>query len=99
MYDNNPRSQAFRRPVAVEGERVAMPSKTAAAMPAAEAELLGVIERALERQRASRDAAAPPPLVSRIETILGKRLEAANDAAAAAIDPSSVVPSEVTCAT
>lgn len=99
MYDNNPRSQAFRRPVAVEGERVAMPSKTAAAMPAAEAELLGVIERALERQRASRDAEAPPPLVSRIETILGKRLEAANDAAAAAIDPSSVVPSEVTCAT
>lgn len=51
-----------------------------------EAELLRVIERALQAQRmpqpeepATQDAV--PPLVSRIETILGKRLEAANDGA------------------
>ncbi|WP_112942753.1 MULTISPECIES: succinoglycan biosynthesis protein [unclassified Rhizobium] len=55
-------------------------------MAVPEAELLRVIERALQAQRmpepqepASQDATAP--LVSRIETILGKRLEAANDAA------------------
>ncbi|MBX5170713.1 succinoglycan biosynthesis protein exop [Rhizobium sp. NZLR1b] len=42
-----------------------------------EAELLRAIGRALEEQRAK--AAAPAPLVDRIETILGNRLRAAND--------------------
>ncbi|MFS2152063.1 succinoglycan biosynthesis protein [Rhizobium sp. Rhizsp42] len=58
------------------------------ALAVPEAELLRVIERALQAQRlpepqepAPQDTAAP--LVSRIETILGKRLEAANDAATA----------------
>ncbi len=57
-------------------------------MAVPEAELLRVIERALQAQRmpeleqpAPQDTTAP--LVSRIETILGKRLEAANDAATA----------------
>ncbi len=55
-------------------------------MAVPEAELLRVIERALQAQRmpeleqpAPHDTTAP--LVSRIETILGKRLEAANDTA------------------
>ncbi|MBB4479044.1 succinoglycan biosynthesis protein exop [Rhizobium etli] len=43
-----------------------------------EAELLRAIGRALEEQRAM--AARPAPLVDRIETILGNRLRAANDA-------------------
>ncbi|MDM9647445.1 succinoglycan biosynthesis protein [Rhizobium sp. S163] len=61
-------------------------------MAVPEAELLRVIERALQAQRmpeleqpAPQDTTAP--LVSRIETILGKRLEAANDAATAPISP------------
>ncbi len=61
-------------------------------MAVPEAELLRVIERALQAQRmpelgqpAPQDATAP--LVSRIETILGKRLEAANDAATAPNPP------------
>lgn len=46
-----------------------------------EAELLRAIGRALEEQRAM--AARPAPLVDRIETILGNRLWAANDAGGA----------------
>ncbi|WP_064693854.1 mechanosensitive channel MscK [Rhizobium aegyptiacum] len=42
-----------------------------------EAELLRAIGRALEEQRVK--AARPAPLVDRIETILGNRLQAAND--------------------
>ncbi|MDP9808209.1 hypothetical protein J2W42_001047 [Rhizobium tibeticum] len=100
MYDSNPRSQAFRSPTA-RHHRIARPSEAAATMPAPEAKLLGVIERALEQQRASRDAVPEaPPLVSRIETILGKRLEAANDVGAAAADPLPAGPaSEVTGST
>jgi uncharacterized protein involved in exopolysaccharide biosynthesis len=45
-------------------------------IPPPEAELLRVIERALKAQQ---QADARLPLVSRIETILGKKLEAAND--------------------
>lgn len=90
MYDSNPRSQAFRSPTA-RHDRIAKPSEAAATMPAPEAKLLGVIERALEQQRASREAVPEaPPLVSRIETILGKRLEAANDVEMAAADPPEV---------
>ncbi|MBO9193083.1 succinoglycan biosynthesis protein [Rhizobium sp. 16-449-1b] len=62
------------------------------ALAVPEAELLRVIERALQAQRlpeleqpAPQDTTAP--LVSRIETILGKRLEAANDAATAPNPP------------
>ncbi len=92
MYDSNPGSQAFRSPTA-RHDRIARPSAATATMPAPEAKLLGVIERALEQQRASRDAVAEvPPLVSRIETILGKRLEAANDVEAAAADPLPAAP-------
>ncbi|MEK1896474.1 MAG: succinoglycan biosynthesis protein [Rhizobium sp.] len=90
MYDSNPRSQAFRSPTA-RHDRIARPSEAATTMPAPEAKLLGVIERALEQQRASREAVPEaPPLVSRIETILGKRLEAANDVEMAAADPPEV---------
>lgn len=53
-------------------------------LPLPEAELLRVIGRALQAQRMPLPEAAPVPavdlpLVSRIETILGKKLEAAND--------------------
>ncbi|WP_431321427.1 succinoglycan biosynthesis protein [Rhizobium sp. YTU87027] len=86
MYDSNPRSQAIPRSPTTRRDRIAIPSE-AAVMPAAEAKLLGVIERALEQQRASR-ATGPevPALVSRIGTILGKRLEAANDIEAAVVE-------------
>ncbi|OWV84885.1 succinoglycan biosynthesis protein [Rhizobium sp. R693] len=86
MYDSNPRSQAILRSPTTRRDRIAIPSE-AAVMPAAEAKLLGVIERALEQQRAS-CATGPevPALVSRIETILGKRLEAANDIEAAIVE-------------
>lgn len=47
-----------------------------AEIPSPEAELLRVIERALQTQQ---QADARPPLVNRIETILGKKLKAAND--------------------
>ncbi|EPE99746.1 succinoglycan biosynthesis transporter [Rhizobium grahamii] len=91
MYDSNPRNQAFNRPTA-RPDRAAPPSKAAAALPAAEAQLLGVIERALERQQARQAATADaPPLVSRIETILGKRLEAANDVESEVVEPRPVL--------
>ncbi len=71
------------------------------ALAVPEAELLRVIERALQAQRVPE----PPeqtqqdstePLVSRIETILGKRLEAANDAATAPKPPvDDIAPSAV----
>ncbi|MBZ9789224.1 succinoglycan biosynthesis protein [Rhizobium sp. 3T7] len=95
MYDSNPRSQAILRPPTARRNNIAMPSE-AALMPAAEAKLLGVIERALEQQRASR-ATGPeaPPLVSRIETILGKRLEAANDIEAAIVETPPITPAPV----
>jgi hypothetical protein len=48
-------------------------------LPLPEAELLRIIERALQAQRMPQPEPAAAPLVSRIETILGKRLEAAND--------------------
>jgi len=90
MYDSNQRSQAFDRS-APRRDRAAAPSNAAAALPAAEAQLLGVIERALEQQRARQAATADaPPLVNRIETILGKRLEAANDAEFAVVEPQPV---------
>ncbi|WP_028749881.1 succinoglycan biosynthesis protein [Rhizobium mesoamericanum] len=87
MYDSNPKSQAFLRPPTARRDRIVRASN-AAAMPAAEANLLSVIERALEQQRANL-ATAPKaePLVSRIETILGKRIEAANDVAAVVEKP------------
>ncbi|MBB3393952.1 MULTISPECIES: succinoglycan biosynthesis protein [unclassified Rhizobium] len=95
MYDSNPRSQAILRPPTARRNYIAMPSE-AAVMPAAEAKLLGVIERALEQQRASR-ATGPeaPPLVSRIETILGKRLEAANDVEAAIVETPPITPAPI----
>jgi len=99
MYDSNPRSDTFFRPPTARRDHITMRSE-AAAMPAAEARLLGVIERTLERQRASR-AAGPeaPPLVSRIETILGKRLEAANDIEVATVEAPPVDPAPSTRST
>lgn len=94
MRDRNPRNQAFRSPAAPAGGP--MPSSfDASAMPAAEARLLGVIERALKQEQANRDAVVAPPLVSRIETILGKRLEAANDVEATPLEPPPAASPEV----
>ncbi|RDJ15414.1 succinoglycan biosynthesis protein [Rhizobium grahamii] len=91
MYDSNPRNKAFDRSTA-RPDRGATPFNAATALPAAEAQLLGVIERALEQQRARQvDTTDAPPLVSRIETILGKRLEAANDVESTLVEPQPVV--------
>ncbi len=95
MSDSYPRRQAPRRQVTARLDRIPMPPDNAAAMPAAEAQLLGVIERVLEQQRVSCDVAAGTPFVSRIETILGKRIEAANDVEVAANPSLSIAPPEV----
>ncbi|QFY59098.1 succinoglycan biosynthesis protein [Rhizobium grahamii] len=60
------------------GEAAAGPTHGTTAPP--EAELLRLIERTLQAQRAEQQAEiASLPLLNRIETILGKRIEAAND--------------------
>ncbi len=60
------------------GEAAAGPTHGTTAPP--EAELLRLIERTLQAQRAEQQAdIASLPLLNRIETILGKRIEAAND--------------------
>lgn len=93
MYDNK----------ALNGRRASAPDLRAAphvphlgaAVLPSEAELLRVIEKALDEQRRAR-AAAAAPLTSRIEAILSPRFEAANDvktpplAAPAVMQPASV---------
>jgi uncharacterized protein involved in exopolysaccharide biosynthesis len=60
-----------------------------------EAELLRVIEKTLQAQREQQELAVDhQPLVSRIETILGKRIEAANDVGTIA-EPPAVEPPAV----
>ncbi|KRB49738.1 hypothetical protein ASE04_14065 [Rhizobium sp. Root708] len=60
------------------GQATAGPAHGTSAPP--EAELLRLIERSLQTQRAEQQAEnATLPLLNRIETILGKRIEAAND--------------------
>jgi uncharacterized protein involved in exopolysaccharide biosynthesis len=72
-------------------------------LPVPEAELLRIIERALQSQRVPQPELlqivdASTPLVSRIETILGKRLQAANDTLQApdeAVSAEIAVPAEI----
>ncbi len=65
-------------PEAVE-RQLSADNTTRPAMAKAEADLLRAIERALERHREQEEPAAElPTLVGRIETILGKSIEAAN---------------------
>ncbi|MBX4932494.1 succinoglycan biosynthesis protein exop [Rhizobium bangladeshense] len=80
MYDIRARSSFQDR--AAAGQRhfddaYRLPRTKGADIASPEAELLRAIGRALEEQRAK--AAGPAPLVDRIETILGNRLQAAND--------------------
>lgn len=90
MYDIRARSsfhdRAATRPAAAGPARAhgdgyglpgGVPRSNRADIAPPEAELLRAIGRALEEQRAK--AARTPPLVDRIETILGNHLRAAND--------------------
>jgi uncharacterized protein involved in exopolysaccharide biosynthesis len=74
MYDSRLKSSTDgRRSTAATVRVEALPIRPS------EAELLRVIGKALEEQRLQRGAPPEPPLVDRIETILGTRLQAAND--------------------
>ncbi|PDS76879.1 succinoglycan biosynthesis protein exop [Rhizobium sp. L43] len=78
MYDIRARSSFHDRAAAgPRDDRYGSPRPTRPDIAPPEAELLRVIGRALEEQRAK--AAPTAPLVDRIETILGNRLRAAND--------------------
>ncbi|MBY3596703.1 GumC domain-containing protein [Rhizobium bangladeshense] len=80
MYDIRARSSFQDRAAAVQrhfDDAYRLPRTKGADIASPEAELLRAIGRALEEQRAK--AAGPAPLVDRIETILGNRLQAAND--------------------
>ncbi|MDC9832265.1 succinoglycan biosynthesis protein exop [Rhizobium binxianense] len=78
MYDIRARSSFHDRAAAgLRDDRYGSPRPNRPDIAPPEAELLRVIGRALEEQRAK--AAPTPPLVDRIETILGNRLRAAND--------------------
>ena len=77
MYDN--KALNGRRTGAPLGAREASRGGHAPAVRPSEAELLRVIEKALEEQRQAR-ARAEAPLTSRIEAILAPQFAPANDA-------------------
>jgi uncharacterized protein involved in exopolysaccharide biosynthesis len=78
MYDTRAKHSISGQPMSAAASR---DNRVGPQIAAPEAELLRVISRALDEQRTNqlRAAEASMPLVSRIETILGTRLEAAND--------------------
>ncbi|MDM9626426.1 succinoglycan biosynthesis protein [Rhizobium sp. S152] len=80
MHQNYTKSQFARRSAAAHRHPVGNDEASGIAGP--ELELLRILQRALDEQRTTQPVEEPTPaLVSRIETILGKRLEAANDSA------------------
>ncbi len=90
MYNNRLKSSTDGQPSTSAMARVeALPIRPS------EAELLRVIGKALEEQRLLRSAPPEPPLVDRIETILGTRLQAANDVRYLEEPPTPPAPSAV----
>lgn len=82
MHQNYTRSQSARRSATAHRHPVDSDETSGIAGP--ELELLRILQRALDEQRTPEPVEEPASaLVSRIETILGKRLEAANDTAMA----------------
>lgn len=87
MHENHSRRPAHAQPLSSEdafGSDAAIQAHRPHDLPLPEAELLRIIERALQAQRLPPAelhdiVEASTPLVNRIETILGKRIEAAND--------------------
>lgn len=90
MYDSRLRSSTDgRRSTAATARVEALPIRPS------EAELLRVIGKALEEQRLQRSVPPEPPLVDRIETILGTRLQAANDVRSREEPPKPLAPPAV----